>query len=83
MVRSVSWTEKKRREEEEVESMQNYISEPNSPREKQMLQNPRFAGSIYRMKRAMKERDMLDNVYAEVKPRHYFISMRGAPNAST
>jgi hypothetical protein len=48
-----------------------------------MLQNPKFAGSIYRMKRALKARDLFDNVYAEVKPRHYFISMRGAPNAST
>jgi len=54
-----------------------------SPREKELLHNPRFLGSLYFRRAApLKARDLFDNVYTEVRPRHYFIRTTG-PNAST
>ena len=53
-------------------SLQNFISEPVSPREKEMLSNPRFAGSVFQFKKAVKARDQFDNVYAESKPAYMF-----------
>jgi len=37
-----------------------------------MLHNPFFLGRMTELKRAYKQRDNYDNVYAEAKPAHYF-----------
>ena len=37
-----------------------------------MLHNPHFFGRIAELKKAYKNRDEFDNVYAESKPAHYF-----------
>ena len=58
---------------------QNFISEPCSPREKELLQNPLFGGKVMEFKRTMRHRDLFDNVYAESKPSHYFYQTNG-PN---
>ncbi|CDW75779.1 UNKNOWN [Stylonychia lemnae] len=52
--------------------LQNFISAPVSPREKEMLNNPFFMGRLVEFKRAMRQRDQYDNCYAEGKPAHYF-----------
>lgn len=52
--------------------MQNFISAPVSPREKEMLHNPFFMGSVGEFKKAVKQRDHFNNCHAEAKPAHYF-----------
>jgi len=37
-----------------------------------MLHNPRFAGSVFKLKKAIKQMDLQDNVYAEAKPAYMF-----------
>lgn len=37
-----------------------------------MLHNPFFLGRVGEFKKAVKQRDLYDNVYAEGKPAHYF-----------
>lgn len=54
------------------EEGQNFISAPTSPREKEILHNPFFLGRMTELKKAYKNRNNFDNVYAEAKPAHYF-----------
>lgn len=85
MKRSVSYTDPRTAIHEESgdeDELQNFISEPVSPREKEILQNPNFPGKVWDFRRAIRARDMFDNVYMEARPRHYFIRNRG-PNAQT
>jgi hypothetical protein len=49
------------------EKFQDFISEPGSPRSKEMLQNGRFVDRMYELKRAYKMRDKFDNCYTEAK----------------
>jgi hypothetical protein len=63
------------------ENLQNFISAPCSPREKEMLQNPKFPGRLLEFKKAVRYRDLYDNVYAESKPSHYFYLTKG-PNVA-
>jgi hypothetical protein len=84
MKRSLSFSDPRTAilEESADEELQNYISEPVSPREKEILQNPNFPGKVWDFRRAIRARDMFDNVYTEARPRHFFIRNRG-PNANT
>ena len=53
--------------DEEDYSGQNFISEPGSPRAKEMLQNPQFATRMHTLNRVYQMRDCFDNCYAEAK----------------
>ena len=44
---------------------QNFISEPSSPRSKEMLHNGLFVSRMAQLQRVYKMRDMYDNCYAE------------------
>lgn len=46
---------------------QNFISEPGSPRSKEMLHNPYFLTRMHALKRVYQMRDQFDNCYAEAK----------------
>lgn len=46
-----------------------------------MLQNPKFPGKLIEFKKAVRYRDLYDNVYAESKPAHYFYLTKG-PNVA-
>ena len=49
----------------ETEPMINHISEPSSPRQKEMLLNPRFKNRMGELTRAYQMRDQYDNCYHE------------------
>jgi hypothetical protein len=53
--------------ESDISSFQDFISEPGSPRSKEMLQNGRFIDRMQELKRAYKMRDKYDNCYTEAK----------------
>ena len=53
--------------DDDLDSGQNFISEPGSPRSKEMLHNPYFATSLHSLNRLYHMRDQFDNVYAEAK----------------
>ena len=84
MKRSVSFSDPRTAIQDDTaeEDLQNFISEPVSPREKEILQNPNFPGKVWDFRKAIRARDMFVNVYTEARPRHYFIRNRG-PNAQT
>lgn len=48
-----------------------------------MLQNPKFGGNLLEFKRALKSRDLFDNVYTDSRPWHYFISNAKGANKTT
>ena len=50
----------------------NYISEPSSPRSKEMLQNPNFRLRMNELSKAYSMRDQYDNCYHEGRPLHTF-----------
>ena len=47
------------------ECYQNFISEPNSPRSKEMLHNENFISRMFMLHDVYKKRDQFDNVYHE------------------
>lgn len=53
---------------------QNFISEPSSPRSKEMLHNGFFVSRMAQLQRVYKMRDMYDNCYAEAVNVNRFIS---------
>jgi hypothetical protein len=50
----------------------NFISEPGSPRAKEMLQNPNFARRMGELSKAYIMRDQYDNCYHEAKELYKF-----------
>ena len=52
--------------------IQNFISAPSSPREKEMLHNDNFLGRMTALKRVYNMRDQFDNCYHEAKAAHSF-----------
>jgi hypothetical protein len=50
---------------------QNWISEPSSPRSKEMLHNGLFVSRMAQLQRVYKMRDMYDNCYAEAADKRY------------
>lgn len=50
----------------------NYISEPGTPRSKEMLQNPNFHLRMNELSKAYSMRDQYDNCYHEGRPLHTF-----------
>lgn len=53
--------------ESDFDRFQDYISEPGSPRSKEMLMNGRFVTRMHELKRTYKMRDQYDNCYNEAK----------------
>jgi len=53
--------------DEEDDCMQNFISEPGSPRSKEMLHNPNFAQRMHALNSVYHMRDRFDNCYAEAR----------------
>jgi hypothetical protein len=53
--------------ESDISKFQDFISEPGSPRSKEMLQNGRFVDRMQELKRVYKMRDKYDNCYTEAK----------------
>jgi hypothetical protein len=51
---------------------ENFISEPNSPRSKEMLLNPKFNNHINKISEVYQMRDKYDNCYHEAKPLHMY-----------
>lgn len=52
--------------------IQNFISAPSSPREKEMLHNDNFLGRMTDLKRVYRMRDQYDNCYHEPRAPHLF-----------
>jgi hypothetical protein len=50
----------------EREEFQDFISEPASPRSKEMLHNGRFVDRMHQLHNVYKMRDQYDNCYAEI-----------------
>lgn len=50
----------------------NVISEPGTPRSKEMLVNPNFKTRMKELSKAYVMRDQYDNCYNESKPCHFF-----------
>jgi hypothetical protein len=59
-------------EDLESEPVYNFISEPSSPRSKEMLLNPHFNFRMGELSKAYHMRDQYDNCYHEAKPLHEF-----------
>lgn len=51
---------------------QNFISEPTTPRSKEMLQNTNFHSRIHELSKAYHMRDKYDNCYHEARPLHLY-----------
>jgi len=59
-------------EDAEDEKRFNYISEPSSPRSKEMLLNPNFHCRMNELSKAYSMRDQYDNCYHEARPLYTF-----------
>jgi hypothetical protein len=59
-------------EEIDDEPMYNFISEPSSPRSKEMLLNPNFNSRMGELSKVYHMRDQYDNCYHESKPLYQF-----------
>ena len=59
-------------ESDEGEPMYNFISEPSSPRSKEMLLNPNFNNRMGELTKVYHMRDQYANCYHESKPLHEY-----------
>ena len=59
-------------ETDEDEPMYNFISEPSSPRSKEMLLNPNFNNRMGELTKVYHMRDQYANCYHEAKPLHQY-----------